>query len=154
MVFDDEPVREPAELRVLFVEDDAHERYLWTQGLKEQTRPTFQIVEALNLQHAQLLVQMADLDAIVLDLGLPDAASEMEGLRRLADAAPHIPIVVLTGEFDHDSIAVQAAAEGAEDCLFKNEDGPARLARSIRCAVLRNGKRIPDEHEASEIDPA
>ena len=141
-------VEEPERLRVLFVEDDAHERYLWTRGLGEHRDPAFQVVEALNLQHAQLLVQMADLDAIVLDLGLPDAASEMEALRRLAEAAPHVPIVVLTGEFDHDAIAVQAAAEGAEDCLFKNEDGPARLARSIRCAVLRRAKRVQATHES------
>lgn len=144
-------VQEPERLRVLFVEDDAHERYLWTRGLGEHRHPSFQVVEALNLQHAQLLVQMADLDAIVLDLGLPDAASEMEALRRLAEAAPHIPIVVLTGEFDHDAIAVQAAAEGAEDCLFKNEDGPARLARSIRCAVLRRSRRVPATHEPREV---
>lgn len=134
-------------MRVLFVEDDSEERYLWCRSLTEHREPEFQVVEALNLQHALLLVQMADLDAIVLDLGLPDSASEMEGLDRLTAAAPHLHIVVLTGEYEHDAIAVESAQHGAEDCLFKNEDGPERLARAVQCAILRHRWRVKRSHE-------
>ncbi len=67
--------------------------------------------EAHLAQHA--------VDIILLDLGLPDAQG-LDAVRRTHAAAPHTPLVVLTG-LDDESLAIQTLQEGAQDYLVKGQ---------------------------------
>ena len=74
-------------------------------------------------------------DIILLDLGLPDA-SGLDAVRKAHAAAPHTPLVVLTG-LDDESLAGQALQEGAQDYLIKGQIEARGLFRALRYAVER-----------------
>ena len=72
----------------------------------------------------------------MLDLGLPDAQG-LGAVRRVRAAAPHVPLVVLTG-FDDEALATQALQEGAQDYLIKGQVETRGLMRALRYAVERS----------------
>ena len=74
-------------------------------------------------------------DIILLDLGLPDAQG-LGAVRRAHAAAPHVPLVVLTG-LDDEALAAQALQEGAQDYLIKGQIETRGLLRALRYAVER-----------------
>ena len=75
-------------------------------------------------------------DLILLDPGLPDSQG-LDTVRRAHAAAPHVPLVILTG-LDDDVLAAQALHEGAQDYLIKGEIETRGLGRAIRYAIERN----------------
>lgn len=74
-------------------------------------------------------------DLILLDLGLPDACG-LDGLQRLHEAMPSVPIIILTGLGGH-SIGMAAVRTGAEDFLTKSEITAFALRRVMCYAVER-----------------
>ncbi|HYS02236.1 MAG TPA: diguanylate cyclase, partial [Candidatus Eisenbacteria bacterium] len=81
-------------------------------------------------------VTTADADIVLLDLSLPDAFG-LDTYRRAHIAAPHLPIIVLTGNED-EALAVSAVNEGAQDFLSKRKLDGEVLVRSIRYAIERH----------------
>jgi diguanylate cyclase (GGDEF)-like protein len=81
------------------------------------------------------LGHLAGADCALLDLSLPDARG-LDALRKTRDAAPELPIVVLSGGEDED-LAVRAVQEGAQDYLLKRNAETELLRRAIRYAVER-----------------
>ncbi|HEY6761296.1 MAG TPA: diguanylate cyclase [Baekduia sp.] len=83
-------------------------------------------------------------DCVLLDLGLPDARG-LEALSMVSDAAPGVPIVVLSGQEDEE-LAVDAIRAGAQDFLVKGQERPpARFVRAIRFAIER--RRAQERNE-------
>jgi serine phosphatase RsbU (regulator of sigma subunit) len=76
----------------------------------------------------------------VLDLGLPDADG-LAALHRLREAAPEVPMLVLTGLSD-SARGLQAVAAGAQDYLVKGRVDGELLARSIRYAIERQRAEV------------
>jgi diguanylate cyclase (GGDEF)-like protein/PAS domain S-box-containing protein len=68
--------------------------------------------------------------AVVLNLSLPDSRG-METLDRLLQAAPGIPILILS-EANSEEIARQAVQRGARDYLIKNQADGYRLRLAVR----------------------
>ena len=81
-----------------------------------------------------------DVDCVLLDLRLPDAAG-LEAVTRVRSAAPWIAVIVLTG-FDDEAAGEAAVDAGAQDYLVKGKVDGDLLARAIRYAV---GRRHADE---------
>lgn len=109
------------------------------------------LVEASGLRSAcygsgaELLacLPINDPGCIVLDLRMPGVGGlELQG--RLAEAAPLLPIVFLTGHGDVKA-TVRAMKAGAEDFLEKSAPSSALLA-AIESAIHRNQKRAM-EHD-------
>ena len=130
----------PASLTVLLVEDNLGDRRLAEIALREGSRDAAidcRVEAADSLAAALRTIEDAKetLDAILLDLGLPDALG-LEGLRTLRSAAPHAAIIVLTGLCDL-KIATEALKNGASDYLEKAEILPRTLLRAIRYAIER-----------------
>lgn len=75
-------------------------------------------------------------DAILLDLGLPDAFG-MEGVACFMELGMSTPIIVLTGG-DEMEIGIESLRIGASDHLAKNEIGPHSLPRAVRYAIERS----------------
>lgn len=61
-------------------------------------------------------------------------------VRALAEAAPDVPLVVLTSALS-DEPGIAAVRRGAHDYLLKNERDPDLLGRRLRCAVARQRAR-------------
>lgn len=90
-------------------------------------------------------------DAVLLDLALPDCRG-IESFRRLAAAAPQMPIIVLSGS-DDEELANLTVQEGAQDYLAKSDLSGRVLVRAIAHAIERKRSEMElsaarDEMEA------
>jgi two-component system cell cycle response regulator len=103
--------------------------------LSQCTEPRFEITLAAALSPALPIEQRQACDAILLNLSVLDSAG-LAGVRDLAAALPHTPIVILTG-LDGQFLAVQAIRHGAQDYLLKSSSDTGALARSIQMAIER-----------------
>jgi len=125
-----------AALRLLLLEDNDGDARLIREELTSDRRAgEYEVSRASTLAEAVRLLGADRYDAALVDLTLPDS-SGADTPRRIREAAPSVPVVVLTG-LDDDDAAVRAVAEGAQDYLVKGRDGPL-VARSIRYAIERH----------------
>jgi phosphoserine phosphatase RsbU/P len=74
---------------------------------------------------------------VLLDLNLPDSHGE-ETYRKVLEAAPGVPVVVLSG-LDDEDMAVNAVHQGVQDYLVKGSFDSKQLARAMRYAIERQG---------------
>ncbi len=122
-------------LRILLVEDDeAHARLaeLW---LEQEARGRFTVVRAKRLSEGLAQLAAAAVDAVLLDLSLPDS-DRLETFRAVRAQAPATPVVVMTGNGD-ERLALQAVHEGAQDYLVKGDIDGRLVVRALRHAIER-----------------
>jgi diguanylate cyclase (GGDEF)-like protein len=122
-------------VRVLLVEDNPGDERLVRLALSEDPHRKFEVTSARTLSGGLELAQTLPLDAILLDLHLPDS-SGLANLKTLALAVPRTPILVITG-LDDDSLAIQVSEHGAQGFITKDSNQPLALSRAIRCAMAR-----------------
>lgn len=120
-------------LRVLLVEDDEGDAFLVRELLLDAGSEV-ELHRARTLAEARAQLP-GDVDCVLLDLGLPDAAG-LEALRAVLDRAPGIAVLVLTGLADEHR-GTEAVAAGAQDYLVKGSTDGQLLTRAIRYAVER-----------------
>jgi signal transduction histidine kinase/CheY-like chemotaxis protein len=121
-------------MRVLVVEDSATDSTI-VQRYLERDSGAREIRTATRLSDALTIAQASALDVILLDMSLPDA-NGVEAVRRMRDAVPHVPIVVLSGTED-ELIATRAVQAGAQDYLIKGHVDAVSLRRALRYAIER-----------------
>jgi diguanylate cyclase (GGDEF)-like protein/PAS domain S-box-containing protein len=119
---------------VLLVEDNPGDARLLREMFNEGPHHT-ELTHAECMREAESHLSERAFDIILLDLGLPDAQG-LAAVRRAHAAAPHVPLVVLTG-LDDESLAIQALQEGAEDYLVKGQIESRGLLRALRHAIER-----------------
>lgn len=127
-------------VRILLVEDNPGDARLLRVTLEEAQSLRFDLVHAARLSEALERVAEGPADVVLLDLSLPDAHG-METVTRMLDAAPDVPIIVLTGLTD-ETVAVQAVQAGAQDYLVKGTVDGGTLARAIRYAMERKRMEV------------
>lgn len=101
------------------------------EGGRAMGRPTSASTVG-SLAEAKAALAQGRPDCILLDLGLPDSQG-LDTLRSVLQAAPTVPVVVLTGA-EEDDLADDALLAGAQDFLEKAHLKPDSLARSLRHA--------------------
>jgi signal transduction histidine kinase len=129
---------------LLLVEDNRGDARLLREMLNEEGSLYAQLMHVENVLDAENYLAGHAVDIILLDLGLPDAQG-IEVVRRAYAAAPHIPLVVLTG-LDDESLALQALKEGAQDYLIKGQIETRSLRRALRYAFERKNLEVELEH--------
>jgi two-component system, cell cycle response regulator len=129
-----------SQLDILLLEDNPGDARLVREGLHEVEALRFELIHAETL--AQALVRLGErrCDVGLLDLGLADARG-LEVVRRVHQAAPDMPLLVLTG-IDDESLAIEALHEGAQDYLLKAEVDSAALWRALRYAMERHRLQV------------
>jgi diguanylate cyclase (GGDEF)-like protein/PAS domain S-box-containing protein len=99
-----------------------------------------------SLATALSYLQVAAVDLVLLDLGLPDSQG-LDTVTRVAQDYPALPIVVLTA---HDEqLAIAALHAGAQDYLRKDAIDAGMLVRAIRyaCERKRAEAALREAHE-------
>ncbi|MCA1993010.1 MAG: hybrid sensor histidine kinase/response regulator [Coleofasciculus sp. S288] len=122
-------------IKILLVEDNLADADLLGEFLEEADETQWSLVHVEKLQEALQTLAKDHFDVILLDLSLPDK----QGLATVAqthEAAPDLPIVVLTGLNDR-VIALEALRQGAQDYLVKGKIDSNLLVRAIRYAIER-----------------
>jgi diguanylate cyclase (GGDEF)-like protein/PAS domain S-box-containing protein len=100
----------------------------------------FDVDVADTLGAALLRLEQETAEAVILDLGLPDARG-VEAVRSLCGTFPALPVVVLTA-VDDEAMGLQAVQAGAQDYLVKGQVERDLLPRAVRYAIER--KRTVD----------
>lgn len=122
-------------IHVLLVEDSATDALIVEDELRHTVDRPFSVVQLVQLNEALIRLEVEHFDVVLLDLGLPDS-SGFETFARLHNAAPEVPIVVLSGQ-DDEELGIKAVQAGAQDYLVKGRLGEQILPRSIRYAIER-----------------
>ena len=120
---------------VLLVEDNPGDARLLREMFNEQGSHKTELTQVECMSAAEKHLAQRQVDIILLDLGLPDAEG-VGSVRRVRAAAPHVPLVVLTG-LDDEALATQALQEGAQDYLIKGQIDARGLLRALRYAIER-----------------
>jgi len=120
---------------VLLVDDEQAIRFSFSKYL---TKAGFAITEAASLNEARQALHSKRLDAVLLDLSLPDG-NGLDWIKELRELHPDLPIVVITGVGDIPS-AVEAMRRGADHFLTKPvnmSDLEVFLNKSLELGSLR-----------------
>lgn len=122
------PAAIPATIRVAVVEDDPGFLSLITEAVT--SRPDMQLTAvASTLAEGLAWLAHADMDVLLVDLGLPDG-SGIELIRQANALRPECEVLVSTAFGDELSV-IRSFEAGASGYLLKQQD-VARLAEDIR----------------------
>jgi two-component system cell cycle response regulator len=127
-------------IQVLLVEDNPGDVRLVREILKEGGGEEFELIHVSTVREAveQLKADTQGIDAVLLDLSLPDE-SGLNTLRRVVDATSTAVVVVMTGGGDEE-LGLSALREGAQDYLVKGTVTGQILRRALRFAIGRQSK--------------
>jgi len=122
-------------LKVLLVEDNAADARLIQESLAERSDEPFDLETVDTLQTGLQRLSAGGIDAMLLDLGLPDSYG-VETFVRAKARALGVAIIILTGLND-DSLALKLVQGGAQDFVAKVDVSGNNLTRAILYAVER-----------------
>jgi signal transduction histidine kinase len=124
-------------IRILVIEDDRDyvEILRLCLGEPEAMGLSFEVDSAERLASGLTKLTTDRYDAVLVDLGLPDA-SGLESVRSILSAAPDTPVLVSTNLGD-EATALEAMRLGAQDFMIKASSDSRMLKRSIRYAIER-----------------
>jgi diguanylate cyclase (GGDEF)-like protein len=133
-------------INVLLIEDSPGDARLIREALTGAPGAVFDLEWTDRLSKGLWRLAQGGIDAVLLDLSLPDGQG-LETFTRVHRQASSVPIVVLTG-LEDEAVAVEAVKQGAQDYLGKASvlaDGQF-LVRSLRYAIERKrADRLKDE---------
>jgi PAS domain S-box-containing protein len=123
---------------ILLLQDNSAKAAI-VQGLLARSSGTPFIVEWLR-SCAAGLDRLKDrkkngIVAILVNLLLPDGR-QLEVFDRIFDAAPHIPILILSSP-EHEAVAEQAVRRGAKDYILENQLNGNSLSKAFRNMLER-----------------
>lgn len=123
-------------IKVLLVEDMLMIAKITEQMLKKSPANRYSSTHKARLSDAIAALKAEDYDCILLDLNLPDSR-ELDTLARVVEAAPEVPIIVLTAN-NSDEVGLRAVQLGAQDFLLKGDFNYITLDRAIIYSIERH----------------
>lgn len=144
---------DPAEYRVLIVDDSPEDRELYRRILKGDPEARFVFDEAELGEEALRLCDLNPPDCILLEYRLPD----LDGLEFLRSLETHsggslIPPVVMLTRHGSETIAVQAMKQGVQDYLIKGAITPNGLRAAVRNAIEKSSLRPRIKEQRRELE--
>ncbi|HVW20435.1 MAG TPA: diguanylate cyclase [Opitutaceae bacterium] len=124
---------------ILLVEDVPLLARITEQMLQKSPANRYHCIVRRSLADALVALRGVEFDLVLLDLNLPDSL-ELETLARVLEAAPDVPIVVLTATQGRE-IGYQAIKLGAQDFLVKGDFNYLVLDRAIVFGIERHRLR-------------
>lgn len=129
------PEKFQEKFNVLLVEDNPGDARLIQETLAETEGAPFALETADRLSTALQRLANGGIDAVLLDLALPDSSGQ-DTFEQAKAHAPSVPIIILTGLGD-EALALRMVREGAQDYVAKTNLDGNLLARAIRYAIER-----------------
>jgi two-component system, sensor histidine kinase and response regulator len=127
-------------IKVLLVEDNLGDARLLHESLKNAQNIHINFLHVMNVNDAIDQIKGRSFDVVLLDLSLPDSQG-IKTIHRMLQAAPDIPIVVLTG-LDNEEMGIQAVQSGAQDYLVKGDADIKLIVRVLRYAIERKRNEV------------
>ncbi len=129
-------------LRILLIEDSLTDYEIIDYKVR-QADVDLELHRVTRLGEGIARIEQEFFDLVLLELVLPDVQGR-EAYARLAEAAPELPVVILTGLADTE-LGIALTRDGAQDYLVKDEIEGRLLARTIRCAIERKRNQVEAE---------
>jgi Flp pilus assembly CpaE family ATPase len=137
------------QVTVLLIEDSPEYAELIRRWLSPQDDMEFVIHRTDSLRTGLTRLEKGGIDAILLDLGLPDSRGT-DTFTTAKLQAGDVPILILS-ESGTESVALQAIPQGAEDYyIMKSTCDGALLVKAVRHAVGRSTQRVADDGVADQ----
>ena len=118
--------------------------------LKEENFAADIIEHVKSLSEGLSCLALGNIDAVLLDLGLPDSQG-LNTFEKIHFSAQQVPIIILTG-FNDDALGLEAVRRGAQDYLIKGKLDGALLVKAITYAVERKKLDEAVKRQADLID--
>jgi diguanylate cyclase (GGDEF)-like protein/PAS domain S-box-containing protein len=122
-------------LDVLLVEDDADDKFLTVEALRDVEGTRYEVTWVTSVDAAVDEIRSGNYDVALLDYRL-GAQTGLDILKAIDTGEIHTPCILLTGQRDRDT-DLAAMEAGAADYLVKGEITPVELERTIRYAIER-----------------
>ncbi len=123
-------------IKLLMIEDEPDFIDLVRHRFFQEHNPSFDVEEANTLKGGIERLKQGGIEAVLLDLSLPDSQG-IDTLVRLCAEMPALPIVVSTGHND-ESLALESLRRGAEDYIVKGQFDVKMFSRIVRYAIERH----------------
>jgi sigma-B regulation protein RsbU (phosphoserine phosphatase) len=123
-------------LKVLLIEHDSGFARYVGEMLGQARDFTADVLSAQDLQKGLSALQGNNFDVVVMDMSLPDGAG-LANVGLVRAGAPQLPVIV-AGDSDDETVALEAVHAGAHDYLVKGQLTPGWLERSLRYAIERH----------------
>ncbi|RJP53998.1 MAG: PAS domain S-box protein, partial [Anaerolineaceae bacterium] len=91
-------------------------------------------------------IARGNIDAVMLDLNLPDSRGQ-DTLKTLLSTTTDVPVVVMSG-LEDETLALQAVQHGAQDYLVKGRDDGQTITHTLHHAIERH--RLVQDLKTSE----
>src|SRR5439155_13105870 len=123
-------------LKVLLIEHDPAFARAMGEMLGQGRELAAEMRSAPGLEDGLSALARGKFDVVVRDVCVPDGAG-LANVPLLKSKAPRLPIIV-AGDADDETVALEAVQAGAQDYLVKSQLTPGWLERSIRYAIERH----------------
>jgi phosphoserine phosphatase RsbU/P len=123
-------------LKVLLIEHDSGFARYVGEMLGQARDFSAEVLSAQHLREGVSALVADHFDVVVMDMSVPDGAG-LANVSLLRAEAPHVPIIV-AGDSDDETVALEAVHAGAQDYLVKGQLAPGWLERSLRYAIERH----------------
>lgn len=124
-------------VKVLLIEDNEVDAKWVARSLESFKDSKFQLDWSSTVKGGLEKLGQETYDVIISDLKLPDGFG-LEVFSTFYKAAAHIPIILLTGTLEEETLAIEAIQKGAQDYLFKGKISPEGLIRSLTHSLERH----------------
>lgn len=138
------------DLHVLLIEDSETDRVMIEGLLRQALGTTCRITRTERLADGLVCVETGDIDAVMLDLTLPDSVGP-GACERIRECSPDTPVIVLTG-IDDEATALESLNRGAQDYLVKGRIDARLLSRAVRYAVERKRTDVELQNAHQQIE--
>ena len=137
--------------RILIITNNTDDAALLTDVLTMARDGPFQVRCVTRLSAALLIVNKGDIDAILVDLALPDSTG-VATFKQLFAVAPRIPMLILSAS-DEEPSAIKAVDLGAQGFLSKGYFSSSLTPQSLRNIIHRKAveERADKDQARAEI---
>ncbi|HBB86522.1 MAG TPA: hybrid sensor histidine kinase/response regulator [Blastocatellia bacterium] len=123
----------PSVIKVLLIEDDEDDVLITRKLLSRIEGSRYPLDSVATYEAGLEAILRGEHDICLLDYRLGER-NGLDFLRQAAERHCKIPVIVLTGEGDHE-VDLEAARAGASDYMYKGQITTPLLERSIRYAI-------------------
>lgn len=143
-------------LKILVIEDDDVAAFAVQKIIQKLwENPAYLRANTLTGGENILQEQGVTINAVLLDLGLPDTENPLDTYNRMKKWADKIPIIIMTSLNDH-ALAKSLIHGGAEDYLYKElmAGDPKHIRDAIEFAIERRAlyQKMSSDKEKAEKD--
>jgi diguanylate cyclase (GGDEF)-like protein/PAS domain S-box-containing protein len=121
---------------VLLIECQPKDTRLIINALRDDAHEGLQIECIKKLSDGLDRIHKGKVRGVIVDIELPNGRG-VAAFERLRAAAPHVPILILSG-VENENIARQAVHRGAQDYLLKSNFDHFRLRRAVHLMIERH----------------